>query len=237
MHIGLCPTADMVRDLESVFAQHEPLRVRYERNELICQVDSYVAGVYLVTSGIVQESYRAPGTREGDVSLGLLGSGSLIGLEHQQLDGGQLHRSTCRAVSQVQLLFLERAAFSAAIEEHALLREFLTAHLAERCFAAARALWRSRLDRQTRFATLLLDLIPFGLRQSDDGIAMPEEIDLRLLAAMAHTTPRQARRVLAALPGVKWVEERLVYTPEELLRSMSEGTGCPVYNVSSMIER
>jgi len=216
MNILTQPTAAVLRDLEEVFARYEPLQVRYEPDELICQVGSYAAGVYLVTSGIVQESYADPGTRGNRVSMGLLGPGELIGIELQLPDNERLHRTTCRAVTRVSLSFLERTAFAAAVEQHELLRRFLATHLAERCFGLAHALWRSQLEASMRLSTLLFDLIRFGEPASPGHIALPPQVDLRLLAGLSHLSHRQVKRVCASLPGVSWNdEEQLVFSPDE----------------------
>ncbi len=211
-------TTDLLRDLDDVFTQHDPFRVRYEPNELICQAGSYAAGVYLVTAGIVRETYVDTLTKRGEVWVGLLGSGELIGSEFLLPDDDRLHRTSCRAVSTTSLLFLERRAFEAAVEEHDVLRRFLTVHLAERSFNLIRVLWRSRLRSVERISALLLDLVPFGKPTADGHIALPAEIDLRLLAGLSYLSCRKASQACQSLPGVEWDDEQLVLSPEELGR-------------------
>jgi len=215
-------TTDLLRDLEDVFTQHDPFRVRYEPNELICQAGSYAAGVYLVTAGIVRETYVDTLTKRGEVWMGLLGSGELIGSEFLLPDDDRLHRTSCRAVSTVSLSFLEQRAFEAAVEEHEVLRRFLLAHLAERGFNLVRALWRSQVGPEERVCSLLLDLARLGEQTPEGRIAMPEAVDLRLLAGLLHLPLRQTRRACESLAGVGRTGDRLTFAPGELRNWQSE---------------
>lgn len=210
------PTVDLLRDLEGVFAEHEPFRVRYAPDELICQAGSYAAGVYLVTTGIVHESYVDPVRKGGEVSMGLLGPLSLIGTEFLLPDGLRLHRVSCRAVTGVTLSFLERSAFETAMETHDVLRHFLVVHLAERSFNLIRALWRSRRGPLERAHALLLDLVPFGELTADGHVTLPAEIDLQRLAGLSYVSYRRVRQLCQSLPGVEWDGKRLVLLPGEL---------------------
>ncbi|MFC2099677.1 Crp/Fnr family transcriptional regulator [Candidatus Bipolaricaulota bacterium] len=209
------PTFETVRDIEHVFARCEPLRIRYAPDELICQSGCYAAGVYLLTSGIVLESYVDRTSRAGDVATGLLGVGDLIGTELLLAGQARLHQTSCRALSDVSLTFLERSAFEAAVEAHDPLRRFLAAHLAERGLRLTRTLWRSQLAPEERLCALLLDLVLFA--ESADGmITLPRELDHRLLATLAHLPLRRARQACRLLPGVEWREDRLAFSLDVL---------------------
>lgn len=215
-------TTDLLRDLEDVFNQHDPFRVRYEPNELICQAGSYAAGVYLVTTGIVRETYVDTLTEHGEVWIALLGSGELIGSEFLVPDDDRLHRTSCRAVSAASLLFLERRVFETAVEKHEVLRRFLFAHLVERSFNLVRALWRLQVGPEERVCSLLLDLARLGEQTQDGKITMPEAIDLRLLAGLLRLSPWQTKRAYESLAGVDQSGDRLTFVPEELLGWQSE---------------
>ena len=216
MKIASQQTTDLLHDLEDVFNQHDPFRVRYERNELICQAGSYAAGVYLVTAGIVRETYVDALTKHGEVWMGLLGSGELIGSEFLLPDDDRLHRTSCRAVSTASLLFLERRAFETAVEKHEVLRRFLFAYLVERSFNLVRALWRLQVGPEERVCSLLLDLARLGEQTPEGKIAMPEAVDLRLLAGLLRLSPWQTRRAYESLAGVGRTGDRLTFAPEEL---------------------
>jgi CRP-like cAMP-binding protein len=215
-------TTDLLRDLEDVFNQHDPFRVRYEPNELICQAGSYAAGVYLVTAGIVRETYVDALTKHGEVWMGLLGSGELIGSEFLLPDDERLHRTSCRAVSTASLLFLERRAFETAVEKHEVLRRFLFTYLVERSFNLVRALWRLQVGPEERVCSLLLDLARLGEQTQEGKIAMPEAVDLRLLAGLLRLSPWQTRRAYESLAGVDQTGDRLTFVPEELRSWQSE---------------
>jgi CRP-like cAMP-binding protein len=210
------PAVGLLRDLEGLFAEHEPFRVRYAPDELICQAGSYAAGVYLVTTGIVHESYVDFVDKGRDVSTSLLGPLSLIGTEFLLPDGLRLHRVSCRAVTGVTLSFLERSAFETAVEAHDVLRHFLAVHLAERSFDLIRALWRSQLGPAERVRAVLLDLVPFGEPTADGHVTLPAEIDLQQLAGLSYVSYRRVRQVCQSLPGVEWGDEGCVLSPGEL---------------------
>jgi len=222
MDITMRSNVDAPQAVADLFAAYQPLHVRYEPDELICQVGSYAAGVYLLTAGIVLESYADPEVRKPDAAIGLLGPGSLIGLELKLPRSEQLHRTTCRAISTVTLTFLERKAFTAAMEEEEPLRSFLIAHLSERHFTMAQALWRARLGVPARLRSLLIDAAPLGELTDAGKVALPQAIDVQRLAALAHTSPRQIRQALAALPGAGWSQERLVFSLDDLRRAPAE---------------
>ena len=217
------PAVGLLRELEDVFTEHEPLRIRFAPKELISQAGSYAAGIYLVTSGIVHESYAETANPKHEVSTGRLGPSSLIGSELLLPDGLQLHRVTCRAVTEVSLSFLERSAFEAAAEAHGVLRRFLAAHLAERSQNLIRAVWRSQLKSVERVSALLRDLAPFGEPTADGRTALPAEIDLRRLADLSYVSYRKMKQACEALPCIEWDGSRFVLSPEELDDRWSQG--------------
>jgi len=199
-------TTHSAHDLETAFGRFEPLRIRYASNELICQSGSYAAGVYLMTTGIVLETY-AGGTREAaPLVTGLLCTGDLIGIEPLSDGENMLHQTSCRALSSVSLSFLERGAFNAALEVDPGLRQYLTAYLADRSHRLVRALWRTRLAADERLRDVFLHLAPLA---SGDGasIRLPRELDLRLIADLAGVPLRRARQACTALHGVEWTDE------------------------------
>ena len=222
MNIASRQATVSLRDLEDAFNRHDPFRVRYEPNELICQAGSYAAGVYLVTAGLVRETYVDTLIKHGEVWTDLLASGELIGSEFLLPDDDRLHRTSCRAVSTASLLFLERHTFETAVETHEVLRRFLIAHLAGRSHNLLRALWRLQVGPEERVCSLLLDLACLGEQTPEGRVAMPEAIDLRLLAGFLRLSPWQTRRAFESLAGVDLTGDRLTFAPEELLGWQSE---------------
>ncbi len=208
------PTTGVYRTPEDVFARHEPLHIRYAPNELIFQTGTYAAGVYLVTEGIVHESYVDAVAGGDPVSTGLHGPASLIGVEMHLPGGEPLHRSSCRAVSQVSLSFLEQSDFEAAIETDEKLRFLLMSHYARRGLLLTRAVWRSQLGPADRVQTLLQDLAFLG-RPTDGGrVVLPKEIDLHRVAELSYMTYRKAKQLCHSLDGAEWDGEQWVIVGE-----------------------
>ena len=214
MTITAQQAADPLHALEDAFMARHPLRVRYAADELIYQAGSYAAGVYLITNGIVQESYS--GTSEQGVPTALLGPSSLIGGEALLLNDHRLHCVSCRAVSEVSLLFLERTAFDPPAKDHSGLHSVLALDLVKRGLAMNRALWRSRLDPPDRIRCLLHDLAFLGEETSAGRVALPPEINIQRVADLSFLSPRKVRQLRHALPGIEWDETRWLLSPEPL---------------------
>jgi len=201
--------ADLLRELKDTFVQHNALSVRYATNELICQAGSYAAGIYLVTAGIVHESYVGPMCEQPEVSTGLLGEPALLGCELLLPAGDtQLHSVSYRALTEVSLLFLEQSMFESAVEEDMLLRRFLTMHLVRHTQDLLRALWRSQLGAEGRLRELLKDLTPLAHPAAHKQLELPAEIDVRQLASLAHVSPRKTKQLCQTIPGLEWSGEQ-----------------------------
>ncbi|MBU0596318.1 hypothetical protein KJ567_06515, partial [Candidatus Bipolaricaulota bacterium] len=141
--------------------------------------------------------------------------GDLIGTELLLADQARLHRTSCRALSDVSLTFLERSAFETAVEAHDPLRRFLITHLAERGFRMTQTLWRSQLAPEQRLCALLLDLARFG-ESTDGATTLPRELNHRLLAVLTRLPLRRVRQAYGSLPGVEWREDRLAFSLDVL---------------------
>ena len=201
--------------LETAFDRFEPLRIRYAPNELICQSGSYAAGIYLITSGTVLETYASAMCEATPLATGLLCTGDLIGIAPLSDSENMLHQTSCRALSSVSLSFLERGAFSAALEVDTALRRFLTAYLASRSQRLIRVLWRTRLSADDRLRDLFLDLAHLGMGDNDI-IRLPRELDLRLIANLTGVPLRRARQICSALQGVEWTDDGFRLSLDEL---------------------
>jgi CRP-like cAMP-binding protein len=214
MTVSVRAATDQLRDLQDTFAGHKPLRIRYAPSELICQGGFYGAGVYLVTAGIVHESYRNPLAEDCEVSTSLLGPPSLIGSELSLRRAQRIHQWSCRAVTGVQLLFLEQEVFEAAVEADKELRRFVTLHLAERSHGLTRALWRSQLRPAQRVSALLREVAVFGEPTADGRVILPPEIDFRQLASLSFMSIRNVKQACRSLGTVACDGGQLVILPE-----------------------
>ena len=205
---------------ETVFDRFDPIRIRYSPNELICQSRCYAAGIYLVTSGLILETYSELMTGDDFVAVGVLGPGDLIGTELLIADPEELHQTTCRALSPTSLSFLERSTFGEASETDELLRGFVTTYLAGRSLRLLQALWRAQRPADERLRRLLLELARFGNFASEAHVRLPEEFELRLLAGLACVSVRRARQICASIQGVSWTDDGLCLFLEDLAETL-----------------
>jgi len=205
---------------ETVFDRFDPIRIRYSSNELICQSGCYAAGIYLVTSGLILESYSGSRTGNDFVAAGVLGPGDLIGTELLIADPEELHQTTCRALSSTSLSFLERSEFDVASETDELLRGFVTAYLAGRSLGLLRTIWRAQRPADERLRRLLLELARFGDFESETHVRLPREFDLRLLASLACLSVRRAKQICMSLQGISWTDEGLCLSLEDLTKTL-----------------
>jgi CRP-like cAMP-binding protein len=216
------PTTPL-RDAADVLAAHHPLLVRFPRDELISQTGTYAAGVYLITSGIVREAYCSPGEPSPMVDCGLLGPNELVGWEVLLPQDNELHVTSCRAVSEARLAFLERNAFAAAMRNDESLRCFVLEAFALRRLAALNTLWRRGAESSDRLCSLLLELATkFGSPSEDGQVTLPSEIDRRIIADLIGLSVRQLRKAWSDLPDLDSADDQLLYSPERLNRWWEE---------------
>jgi len=205
---------------ETVFDRFDPIRIRYSANELICQSGCYAAGIYLVTSGLILETYSESMTGDNFVAAGVLGPGDLIGTELLMTEPDELHQTTCRALSSTSLSFLERSEFDEASDADEMLRRFVTTYLAGRSLRLLQTLWRAQRPADERLRRLLLELARFGDFESEAHIRLPREFELRLLASLACVSARKARQICTSLQGISWTDEGFCLSLEDLAETL-----------------
>jgi len=190
------------------FAAHDPFRVRYARNELVCHEGSYAAGVYIIESGLVSESNLDPRGATAK-PYAILGPGELIGLEILVPGDNELHRTSCRALVDTELSFLERDRFLSALEIDDPLRRFVLESISRRLFALAASVRRGSVPPDERLCALLLDLTVTHGRTSARGDAvLPPPINRRLISELAGLSASQFRRAWDTLPTLEGASER-----------------------------
>jgi len=209
-------------ELTTVFDRHAPLHVRYAHGELICLAGSYAAGLYLVIRGVVAESpwVDAGATRVSEI----VGPGDAIGLEILLPGHDGIHSVSSRAVTDVELLFLERKVFEAAIEEDPGVRWFAIRHMAERLARLQQAVLRTRMAAEHRLTLLLLDLGgKCGRRISGGRTALPPEIDSRALGDLLCVSARRIRRARVSVPTLDVDGREIVFSMDELRTTLASG--------------
>ncbi|MGB2982869.1 MAG: Crp/Fnr family transcriptional regulator [Candidatus Bipolaricaulia bacterium] len=209
-------------DWANAFSGSGALHIRYARGEMICQIGSYAAGVYLVRRGIVSESLGGEGGTGPSGAFEILGPGDLIGLEVLLGRGEALHAACSRAIADVELAFLARVAFADAVDQDVDLRWRLLAHLAVRHLSVRRALSRSRSSTKERLCHLLLDLgHKLGRVTNGEEVQLPMELDLRTLTDLLGISTSQVRRARDSLPSLHEEDGRIHFSSEALTDQLS----------------
>jgi len=178
-----------------LFSMYDPLHIRYARGELMVQSGTYAAGIALIVSGIVQESYASD--HDGDhEATEILGPGDLIGFE-VLLDGPHaLHQTTARALTSVRLAFLERSTLQRALCEDSAIRNYVLMRLSTRVLSLKASLARAHAPLGSRLLWLLLELgKKSGQEISGDRMTLPPEIDRRVIADLLDVSTRRLSRI------------------------------------------
>jgi len=209
-------------DWANAFNAPEGLHIRYARGQLICQIGSYAAGIYLVTAGIVSESLGRNGGTAPPAAFEILGPGDLIGLEILLGSGEALHSACSHAITDVELAFLARDAFANVVDQDADLRWRLVQHLAARHLSVRRALSWSGSPARERLCHLLL-VLQRRLGEGGHGkeVRLPKQIDSRTLAELLGISTSRVRRACASLPSLREEDGRLHFSSEALVDQLS----------------
>lgn len=184
------------------------MHVRYARGELICREGTFVAGLQLITQGLVLETCGETAQRILGRAAELLGDGDIIGLETVLSVPEELSLSSYRALTEVHLLFVDRTALDEALANDPRLAMTLIGTLSARHFRLRNALLRSSLPPAARLRSALLDAASISRAPTaeENPVRLPPEIDLRVLGDLARLSPAQVRRGIQELPGV-WAQD------------------------------
>jgi len=127
------------------------------------------------------------------------------------------HRTSCRALTEVSLLFLDRASLEQALAEDCRFSASLVGQLATRYFRLRRARARQAMDPVARLAATLLDVTPTCHPvEGEESLALPQAIDVRMLGELSGLSPTQMRRALRELPGLRTDGGQMVFNPRDL---------------------
>jgi CRP-like cAMP-binding protein len=206
------PIADLLEGLS-------PLHVRYARSELICREGTFVAGLQLITQGLVVETCGETAQRVVGRVAELLGGGDIIGLEAVLPIPEDLYLSSYHSLTEVQLLFVDRTALDEALANDPYLAATLIGALSIRHFRLRNALLRSALSPTARLRSALLDAASIsGVAAAEEKpVSLPPEIDLRVLGDLARLSPTQVRRGIQELPGVQARDGQITLSFEDVL--------------------
>lgn len=191
----------LATEWETVFQSYRPLRIRYVSGELICQAGSYVAGIHLIVRGVVSDMMQ---TMKGeDRNSDMLGAGDLIGLEILERSSDGLSISLCRALTSVELLFVEKSQLESALSGDQVLHEALLRYAVSR-FVRTRKDPRQRASVEAQLCRLLLRLgETCGLPTGDSNIALPAEMTLRTLGQQLCISSHQLRLARQAVQSLE----------------------------------
>ena len=207
-------TRYLTAEWEHVFRSYQPLRISYAPGEMICQVGSYVAGLHLIIEGVVSDVILTAPSEPRATQL--LSKNDLIGIE--LLDGAaeRLATSLCRAITPVELLFVEREQLQHAIDDHPTLQPSLIRYLINR-YVLARTHPRSRGSVDSQLCHLLLQLgAACGQTSSNGRIALPAEITPRVLGELLCVSTRQLRNARQSIDGLQLRDSGIEFDCQEL---------------------
>ena len=198
------------------------LHIRYPPGELIYQAGSYAAGICLIVYGLVSDRQAVPITGHRSCVPEILGPGDLIGLDTLLESSANVHLTSARAITEVALCFFERDDFNKILREQPAVRERYLEYLNNRFHALKKHSCLSIFaSSEARLCSMLLDLARrFGERQDAGDVLLPNGISTDRLPELLGLSRRCVKRILADLPDVRHVEDRLVVSVESLQRRL-----------------
>lgn len=199
---------------ETLFQSYQPLRISYAPGEMICQAGSYVAGLHLIMEGVASDVILEAHLEPRDTQL--LAKDDLIGIEILGGATDLLATSLCRAVTPVELLFVERKQLQHAIDDHPMLQSSLMCYLIDR-YVRARVHPRNRVSVDSQLCHLLLQLgAACGRPRSNGKIALPAEITPRVVAELLCISTRQLRNARRTIEGLQLYESGIEFDHQEM---------------------
>ncbi len=211
-------TAGQIDPVAELLEELSPLHVRYAPGELICREGTFVAGIQLITQGLVVETCGETTQRSAGGAIELLGAGDVIGVEAVLSVPEDLYLSSDRSLTEVHLLFVDRPALDEALANDPHLAATLIGSLSMRHFRLRSALLRSSLSPTARLRSALLDAASIrGVAAAEDRpMSLPPEIDLRVLGDLARLSPTQVRRGIQEFPSVQIQDGQITFSFEEV---------------------
>ena len=202
-----------------------PLTIRYPDGELIYQEESYAAGIYLVSTGLVSESYSLQYAPAQDSITEIIGRGEPIGLEVLSERLRDLHVASARAIVETELLFFERSAFTALINKEAQFKDYFLNHLIQRLYSLKRAASCCGTSPSVRIAQIIAECATkTGYDSSERQRSLPYRQMRAALSRLIGISALKVDRIMARLPGVSIKDETILVSLDALRYRLSTGT-------------
>jgi len=194
-------------EMQTHWRQLQPLIIRYRSGELVYHAGSFAAGVAMLRAGIIiDRPDSSVADRPEAMRIELIGPGDLFGVEVLASPPSDVHRTSGRALTDVEVAFVERETLHEAIAIDHSLSEALLAHIAGR-FLAARSTppvpgepTRDVEQIKQRLVACLLDLARMSGIPLDDSrqrVCLPKEITNRTLAEILSVSATRITKLLA----------------------------------------
>ncbi len=213
-------------DCEELLRSYRPLAITYAPGEMICQAESYIAGIHLIMQGIVADTMVS--ISEDPRVTQILIPGDWIGVEILDCSTSRTATSLCRAVTRVELLFVERQQMLAALEDHVSLRQLLVGYLVSR-LVFERNGSQDKASLEVRMARLLIQIGQVcGTPTGNGFIALPPEITPRLLADLLRISPRQMRQVRQSIDSLDLGGSGMMFA-DQAVRCVADGNDVGKY--------
>lgn len=207
---------ELSTEWKPIFDSCRPLRILYSQGEMICQLESYLAGIHLIVKGVVSD--MIPSTDTEQPNCNILAAGDLIGLEILERNPDGLSISLCRALTTVELLFVEKRQFTSYLDDHPVLQQSLLRYAVSR-YVSARKDPRQQAPVEARLCRLLLRLgETCGIQRDNGMIALPAEITLRTLGDLLSISSRRLRQAIQAIHRLNITEAGIQFDQDEALR-------------------
>jgi len=175
-----------------------------------------VAGIHLIVQGAVSDRIltQTGGPRSSDI----LGPGDLIGLEMLGSNSANLSISLCRALTGVELLFVERKQFASALDDNPSLLQSMFQYAVSRVIHTRRDP-RQQISAEGQLCRLLLRLgETCGTPRAGLTIALPPEIAQRTLGDLLCMSSRQLRQAIQAVQNLKIGKSGIEFDTDEARR-------------------
>jgi CRP-like cAMP-binding protein len=188
----LSTTHTPIVEWESIFRSCLPLRISYAPGEMISQAGSYIAGIHLIAEGVVSDTI--PSSRGVQSHVDVLAAGDLIGLEILAHHAKSISSSRCRALTSVELLFVDTSQWMSTMDTDSMLERSLLHYVVTRHMRVREAS-RHSVSVDAQLCRLLQRLADCCIVSQDTGVVeLPAEITLQMLGDLLGMSSRQLRQ-------------------------------------------